>query len=121
CLSLERPDLPGEGRAFSSLAEAIMAFDRGDIALQSRIKIRFKQVVPPAETELPDGWEPGQPLVLTTTLGRALFNETLPADYAFVDYEVGKKQLGVIVNDLAERYTKVEVAAALHALKDARF
>jgi DNA-directed RNA polymerase subunit beta' len=47
-LTLERPDLPGEGRAFSSLAEAIMAFDRGDIALQSRIKIRFKQVVPPA-------------------------------------------------------------------------
>jgi DNA-directed RNA polymerase subunit beta' len=120
-LTLERPDLPGEGRAFSSLAEAIMAFDRGDIALQSRIKIRFKQVVPPAETELPDGWEPGQPLVLTTTLGRALFNETLPADYAFVDYEVGKKQLGVIVNDLAERYPKIAVANALDALKDIGF
>ena len=44
-----------------------------------------------------------------------------PADYAFVNYEVGKKQLGVIVNDLAERYTKVEVAASLDALKDAGF
>ena len=38
-----------------------------------------------------------------------------------MNYEVGKKQLGVIVNDLAERYTKVEVAAALDALKDAGF
>ena len=38
-----------------------------------------------------------------------------------MNYEVGKKQLGVIVNDLAERYTKVEVAAALDALKDTGF
>jgi DNA-directed RNA polymerase subunit beta' len=120
-LTLDRADLAGEGRAFSSVAEAIMAFDRGDIALQSRIKIRFKHVVPPAEADLPEGWEPGEPLVLSTTLGRALFNEALPADYAFVDYEVGKKQLGVIVNDLAERYPKVAVANALDALKDIGF
>ena len=58
---------------------------------------------------------------MSTTLGRALFNETLPADYPFVDYEVGKKQLSAIVNDLAERYPKVQVAAALDALKDAGF
>ena len=77
--------------------------------------------MPPAGVEAPEGWEAGQPLIVDTTLGRALFNETLPADYAFVNYEVGKKQLGVIVNDLAERYTKVEVAAALDALKDTGF
>jgi DNA-directed RNA polymerase subunit beta' len=98
-----------------------MAFDRGEILLQSKIRIRFPEVVPPPGVETAEGWEQGQPLTLDTTLGRALFNETLPADYAFVNYEVGKKQLGVIVNDLAERYTKVEVAAALDALKDAGF
>jgi DNA-directed RNA polymerase subunit beta' len=38
-----------------------------------------------------------------------------------VNFEVGKKALGTIVNDLAERYTKVEVAASLDALKDAGF
>ena len=58
---------------------------------------------------------------LTTTLGRCLFNETLPDDYPFVNYEVGKKQLSVIVNELAEKYPKVEVAAALDKLKDAGF
>jgi DNA-directed RNA polymerase subunit beta' len=114
-------DLPGDGRVFTSTAEAIMAFDRGEITLQSRVKIRLPQIAPPLGTPLPEGWEPGQPLLLDTTLGRALFNEALPADYAFVNYEVGKKQLGVIVNDLAERYTKVEVAAALDALKDTGF
>ena len=102
---------PGEGRVFASTSEAIMAFDRGEITLQSKVKIRFQDVVPPFGTALPEGWEQGQSLILETTLGRALFNETLPADYAFVNYEVGKKQLGVIVNDLAERYTKVAVAA----------
>ena len=33
-------------------------------------------------TPLPEGWTDGEPLLLETTLGRALFNETLPADYA---------------------------------------
>ncbi|MGZ6734202.1 MAG: DNA-directed RNA polymerase subunit beta', partial [Nocardioides sp.] len=59
--------------------------------------------------------------IVETTLGRTIFNDTLPADYPFVNNEVGKKQLGAIVNDLAERYPKVEVAASLDALKDAGF
>jgi DNA-directed RNA polymerase subunit beta' len=114
-------ELPGDGRVFASTAEAIMAFDRGEIALQSRVRIRARPLVPPTGVELPDGWEVGQPLMLDTTLGRALFNETLPPDYPYVNYEVAKKQLGVIINDLAERYSKVEVAAALDALKDTGF
>src|ERR687885_1192224 len=36
--------LVGNGRVFSSTAEAIMAFDRGEITLQSRVKIRFPQI-----------------------------------------------------------------------------
>ena len=119
-LTTDREGEPGEGRSFSSQAEAIMAFDRGEISLQSKIKIRLDGIVPPLELELGD-WEEGQSLTLETTLGRALFNDTLPADYPYVNYEVGKKALGAIVNDLAERYTKVEVAASLDALKDTGF
>src|SRR5687767_12988 len=120
-LTTDRDGHPGEGRAFSSVAEAIMAFDKGEITLQSQVKIRFDDVVPPLELDLGADWEEGTSLTLETSLGRALFNETLPADYPFVNYEVGKKALGAIVNDLAERYTKVEVAASLDALKDAGF
>ncbi|MBU1801532.1 MAG: DNA-directed RNA polymerase subunit beta', partial [Actinobacteria bacterium] len=118
-LTTDREAQPGEGRAFSSPAEAIMAFDRGEITVQSKVKIRLADIVPP----LGEGGEREelQTLTVETTLGRALFNETLPADYPFVNYEVGKKALGAIVNDLAERYTKVEVAASLDALKDAGF
>ncbi|MET9018643.1 DNA-directed RNA polymerase subunit beta' [Actinopolymorpha sp. NPDC004070] len=120
-LTMARDNMPGEGRAFGSVAEAMMAFERGEIQIQSRIKIRLKDIVPPAGATLPEGWEPGQPIILDTTLGLALFNEVLPADYPYVDYEVGKKQLGVIVNDLAERYPKVQVAACLDGLKDVGF
>ena len=120
-LTTDREGEKGEGRAFSSPAEAIMAFDHGEISLQSQVRIRFDDIVPPLELELGDDWEEGQSLTLETTLGRALFNDTLPADYPYVNYEVGKKALGAIVNDLAERYTKVEVAASLDALKDTGF
>ncbi|MGY2700483.1 MULTISPECIES: DNA-directed RNA polymerase subunit beta' [unclassified Nocardioides] len=118
-LTTDRPNQPGEGRAFASVGEAIMAFDRAEISLQSPVKIRFEDVVPPLE--LAGDLEGPQRLTLETTLGRALFNETLPVDYPYVNYEVGKKALGAIVNDLAERYTKVEVAASLDALKDTGF
>ena len=121
-LTTDRDGRAGRGPGvLARVAEAIMAFDRGEISLQSQVKIRFDDVVPPLELDLGADWEEGTSLTLETTLGRALFNETLPADYPFVNYEVGKKALGAIVNDLAERYTKVEVAASLDALKDAGF
>jgi DNA-directed RNA polymerase subunit beta' len=60
-------------------------------------------------------------MTVETTLGRALFNQTLPLDYPFVDAVVDKKRLSAIVNDLAERYSKVQVAASLDALKEYGF
>src|SRR5262249_18628481 len=89
--------------------------------LQAEIQIRLRDVAPPVGFTPPEGWTEGQPLRLTTTLGRTLFNEALPRDYPFVNYEVAKKQLSTIVNELAEKYPKVEVAAALDALKDVGF
>ena len=106
---------------FSSVAEAIMAYDAGALDVNATARIRLDGVVPPAGTELPEGWEAGQPLLLETTLGRALFNETLPEDYPYVNVQVDKKRLSAIVNDLAERYPKVQVAATLDALKEAGF
>ncbi|HEY8111330.1 MAG TPA: DNA-directed RNA polymerase subunit beta' [Actinomycetes bacterium] len=111
----------GDGRAYASPAEALMALDARDIDLQSQVAIRFTDLVPPRGWTAPEGWEPGQPVTLTTTLGRALFNETLPADYPYVNAEVDKKLLSAIVNDLAERYPKVQVATALDALKETGF
>ncbi len=102
----------GEGRAFGSIAEAIMAFDQGTVTLQAKIKIRL---------DATNGLDGKESITLDTTLGRALFNEALPADYPFVDYDVKKAQLGKIVEQLAEFYAKVTVAATLDSLKELGF
>jgi DNA-directed RNA polymerase subunit beta' len=60
-------------------------------------------------------------ITLETTLGRAIFNDTLPVDYPFINKAVDRKSLSAIVNDLAERYSKVQVAASLDALKETGF
>ena len=121
CLTRETEDAAGKGRAFSSLSEALMAYDTGELALDARIEIRLSGIVPPHDFVRPEGAEDGDPIRLSTTLGRCIFNETLPADFPFVNYLVDRKALTVIVNSLAETYPKVEVAAALDALKDAGF
>ncbi|RKT76962.1 DNA-directed RNA polymerase subunit beta' [Terracoccus luteus] len=116
----------GAGRAFSSPSEARMAFDRGEILLGSTITLRLTDAVPPAGFELPEGVTAGDDglvpsITFETTLGRAIFNDTLPVDYPFINSPVDRKSLSAIVNDLAERYSKVQVAASLDALKEAGF
>ena len=107
----------GEGRAFSSVAEAILAHDQGTLHLNSQVKIRLSDYIP---SDAEQGTAPATAIV-DTTLGRALFNEALPADYPYVEAVADKGQISAIVNALAERYPKVEVAAALDRIKDAGF
>ena len=102
--------------------KAIMAFDAGQLSLRATIRIRLDgSSTPPDGYEAKEGWEPGQPFILETTLGRALFNGAMPAGYPFANYEVDKKRLGALVNDLAETQSKVQVAATLDALKELGF
>ncbi|WP_448073417.1 DNA-directed RNA polymerase subunit beta' [Georgenia yuyongxinii] len=120
-LTADRDEAKGAGRAFSSMSEAIMAFDAGELDINAVIKVRFDELVPPNGWTAPEGWEEGDPFLLQTTLGRTIFNELLPVDYPYINGVVDKKVLGAIVNDLAERYPKVDVGASLDALKEAGF
>lgn len=114
-------DAAGAGRSFVSEAEAIMAFDNGELALNAPCSIRFASVVPPRDWQAPEGWTEGDPITLETSLGRTLFNELLPVRFPFENRLVDKKVLGRIINTLAERYSKGEVGASLDALKEAGF
>ncbi len=119
-------DGTGAGRAFRSEAEARMAFDAGDLHIGSEATLRLNDIVPPVGFEASEELEASEDgrveqLTLTTTLGRAMFNGALPMDYPFVNDAVDKKRLSTIVNDLAERYSKVQVAASLDALKEMGF
>ncbi|MHA6760628.1 DNA-directed RNA polymerase subunit beta' [Streptacidiphilus sp. PAMC 29251] len=127
--STREPDtLRGVGRAFGSTGEAVMAFDAKDLDLQAEIDLRLplgtvppRGWVPPVDEDGKPTWQEGEQVRLRTTLGRALFNEQLPEDYPFVEEEINKKHLSAIVNDLAERYPKVVVAATLDNLKATGF
>ncbi|MFB2583172.1 DNA-directed RNA polymerase subunit beta' [Herbiconiux sp. P15] len=109
----------GEGRAFSSIAEAILAFDQKTLDLNAAVRIRLTDVHF-REDERPEGYVDG-PVLVDISLGRALFNEALPVDYPLTRDVADKGMLSGIVNDLAERYPKVEVAASLDRIKDAGF
>ena len=117
-------DAKGAGAAsFSSPAEAIMACDAKLIDLRAPIKVRLTGVTPAAAdlASMPEGWEPGQPWLADTTLGRVLFNELLPEQYPFVNEELPKKKQAAIVNELAEHYPMSVVAQTLDRLKEAGF
>ncbi|MBD7995143.1 DNA-directed RNA polymerase subunit beta' [Arthrobacter sp. Sa2CUA1] len=120
-LTTKREGAAGEGRVFSSMAEAVMAHDLGELHLNAPVRIRVDGFVPSDEQPAPEGWEEGTPALIPTSLGQVLFNQTLPADYPWVESVADKGQLSKIVNDLAERYPKVVTAATLDNLKDSGF
>ena len=74
-LTTDREDDPGDGRAFASQAEAIMAFDRGEITLQSKVG-SVRRHRPAARARRRDG----RPAVAHARdhAGSAIFNDTLP-------------------------------------------
>ncbi|AVG23299.1 DNA-directed RNA polymerase subunit beta' [Pontimonas salivibrio] len=119
-LTSVRKEAAGEGRMFSSVAEAIMAMDRGELHLNSVVKIRIENVHLSPRKQ-PEGFVQGSTMIRETTLGRALFNELLPEDYYWVEAVIDKSRVSELVNDLAERYPKVVVADTLDKIKDAGF
>jgi DNA-directed RNA polymerase subunit beta' len=103
---------PGEGRIFSTLDEAIMAYDTkpglrggdttdGSVALHAKIKVRMpggrfpaeafparfddkgKEVNPGALVIKRNGENGNGTVLVETTLGRLLFNEAFPPDFPF--------------------------------------
>ncbi|MBR5508591.1 MAG: DNA-directed RNA polymerase subunit beta' [Lachnospiraceae bacterium] len=120
-LTQERPGELGEGKAFKSVNEAILAYENGAIKLQSRIKVRVTK-------KMADG------TVLTSTeestLGRFIFNEILPQDLGFVDrtipgnelkpevdFHVGKKGLKKILEKVINTHGATKTAEVLDDIK----
>ena len=75
-LTIVRPNAIGEGKSFISFDEAFMAYQCGDLTLQSLIYIRTPYVKA-------DGTEATR--LIHTTVGRCIFNNNLPQDLHFID------------------------------------
>ena len=120
-LTQERPGSKGEGKAFKSVNEAILAYENGIIKLQSRIKVRVSKT-------LPDGSEISD--IIESTMGRFIFNEILPQDLGFVDrtipgnelklevdFHVGKKGLKQILEKVINTHGATRTAEVLDDIK----
>jgi DNA-directed RNA polymerase subunit beta' len=132
----------GEGRTFTSLAEAALAYDRaafdrdGGISVHARIKVRVPASKFPAdrfpersdadpESIIVKRLEPTNGdearVVVETTLGRLLFNGAFPDDFPFVTGIVKKRDMTAVVGVLVDGYPKAVVAESLDHLKDLGF
>ena len=90
-------------RAFSSVYEAEMAYDKGLIALQTPIRVFTKK-------EIRD-----------TTLGRVIFNEILPKDYPYDNNVQTSKQLKKVMADIFDIYGPEVTVKTADAVKNLAF
>ena len=90
-------------KAFSSIYEAELAYDRGHIQLQSPIRVYTKGAI------------------RQTTLGRAFFNEILPEDYPYDDNVQTKKQLKKVLARIFDKYGAEVTAHTADRMKGQAF
>ena len=120
-LTQERPGSKGEGKAFKSVNEAILAYENGVVTLHSRIKARV-------EKKMGDGSVKSG--IVESTVGRFIFNEIVPQDLGFVDrtqeenalnlevdFHVGKKQLKQILEKVFNVHGATQTAMTLDDIK----
>ena len=107
--------------AFADKDEAMLAYDAGVVTLHTPIRVRmFREI---------DGVM--QHKLVETTVGRLIYNEAIPQDLGFVDrtnpetmfdpeinFVVGKKQLGKIIDKCITRHGFTIAAGVLDAIKD---
>ncbi len=123
-LTLVKDGEPGEGKVFSSMDEALMAYRNGVVSLHAKIKVRVEKEI--------DGEVKHK--TINATVGQLIFNEKLPQDLGFVDrsnpdnaFELEftklatKKQLGIIIDRCIRVHGFTETATVLDDIKSLGF
>lgn len=98
-LSKEKKGVRGEGMIFADCSEAISAYHDGIVDLHAIIKVRVDSLYNLEEKKLIK-----QRQLISTTCGRIIFNQLLPAEFGFVNYELKKGNVGDIVADCYKRF-----------------
>ncbi|MGL5084386.1 MAG: DNA-directed RNA polymerase subunit beta' [Clostridium sp.] len=119
-LTMDRDDAKGAGKIFASKEEAIMAYELEKIAIHAAITVRlFREV---------DGViKSGR---INTTVGKLIFNESIPQDLGFVDRNsetemfnlevdclVTKKSLGEIIEKCYIKHGPTNTSTMLDNIK----
>ncbi len=103
-LTYERPSIDrSDVHAYSSLEEALMAYEADVVTLQTHVKLPFRG----EQRE--------------STLGSFLFNETFPDDFEFQDEAMTKKRLQRVMAAVYAQYGQEKTAEIADDLKDLGF
>jgi len=98
-LTKEKANALGDGKSFSSFDEVLTAYDDKAVELHAKIKIRVDNIYDFDQKIV----VPGKQLI-TTTVGRVLFNQVLPAEFGFVNRELNKSKVNDIVVSAYKRF-----------------
>jgi DNA-directed RNA polymerase subunit beta' len=112
----------GEGRVFANATEAVLAYDaRADLNLQAEIQVRLSEPTVVRSGKGDKGKKEKAGSRIKTTVGRIMFNRSLPDDYAFINYTLDKGGVAAIVEELALVKSTSDMGAVLDSLKNLGF
>jgi len=99
----------GEGKYFASPNEAMTAYDYGEVSFRAKINVF------PTDSLRYSKFE-GK--IFQTTVGRLMFNSSLPKDFPYVNEEMTQKRLSALVDDVIYKYGVDETPKVLDKIKD---
>jgi DNA-directed RNA polymerase subunit beta' len=113
-LTKERKSIPenpvkGEGRRFYSTEEVMIAYNEGQLDLHASIECRVTHYDESGNAFLKR---------MTTTVGRVLFNRTVPAGVPFINELLTKRNLKGIIGDIITRTSFKATAEFLDGIKE---
>jgi DNA-directed RNA polymerase subunit beta' len=126
-LTKSKPGAKGEGRAFSSVEEILLALEAGEVELLTPVRLRYTgeliDLVGAFDDQDVVHTEPVKldKQFLNTTVGRAIFNDHLPKGTPFVNGLLKKKGVQTLVHFCYLQYGIERTVVMLDELKELGF
>ena len=119
-MTFEKPGAVGEGTLFSGVGEAVLVYEFGHVDLHAKVKVRMPRYK--VEGKLASDKKPKEDLVyVETTVGRVLFNQSLPEDFRYVNEVLPKKVLSSLTDEIMTRYGEEKAAEVFDRMKSQGF
>ncbi|MFA5118393.1 MAG: DNA-directed RNA polymerase subunit beta' [Candidatus Omnitrophota bacterium] len=115
-MSKERAGSKGENKIFSNAEEVICAYEDKVVELHAKVKLRVESFFNLEEKKL----YPAKQMI-TTTVGRVIFNQVLPEGFGFVSKELNKSNVGDIVAESHKRFGHTRTIQLLDDIKKLGF
>jgi len=126
-MTKSKPQAKGEGRAFGSPEEVVMALEANEVELLTPIRMRYTgELIDLTNAYDDQDVSHTEPINLTkqflhTTVGRVIFNDHLPTDMPFINGLLKKKGVQALVQYCYLRFGLEKTVLALDKLKELGF